>query len=109
MIEFEVTESKEQPDCKGQIFRADVSQYWNGEDFGSRIRMRRLKRKSCPGCQNCDYLLEYLDEFCSEQSVILPDNPKHGALYELICTITGHDFETGYPDDFELSFEKVKE
>jgi len=57
-----------------------------------------LKKKSCPGCEKCGFLLEDLSQ---NESVIIPEI-EHDELYTVVVTNISKDWETGYVDDWDL-------
>jgi len=65
------TKKTKERTCPGQIFRAAVSHYSTTYErghnvgqinIGLRIQMWRLKKFSCPGCEECGWIFEYLPE-----------------------------------------------
>ena len=102
---FETLKNKQ---CKGIIFRASVSAYYNGT-IGQRIQLRPLKRKSCPGCEKCGWLHETLTDFDILNE--LPDlsDVAHGKMYKVITTNHVYDWESGYVDGFDLQLVEYTE
>lgn len=92
--------------CSGLVYRADVSFTTTKRGFGKFIRLNKMKRLSCPGCPNCEYLEESLSEFSEDYSVLGIDKVEDGKLYVLSSTNISLDWETGWVDDFDLCLEE---
>lgn len=103
-----VNETDKSSTCKGQIYRARINRYQitRGDFVETRI-MNLLKRKSCTGCEECDWEDNIVSEIMFEEEM-RPDlsHVKHGELYERIIEIEHHtDWESGFPDnDYFLKF-----
>ena len=99
---------KDKKDCKGQIFKCVVNNHidTNGS-YVQKFTMKMLRRKSCKGCQYCEYLDEYAREEIDNVGEILVDNPQHNALYQLSVVNITTDWETGFADDFDMEFVKI--
>ena len=102
------------PECKGLIFRGYSSTFvtyrTRGEinGAGRREGIRLLKKKSCPGCGKCGWMLDVLLDHIDCETLIFPDI-EHGVLYGLRVTNEPRDYESGYVDDYDLEFYKIKE
>ena len=115
LVEVDLTESHEpQVKCKGLFFRGGKDTYIAPSDgaFVERIRMRPLKKVSCPGCESCMALMDTLEETISNlrygySEVIIEPAVEDGGLYELRIYPTSHD-EFGNVDDFDVGFYKVE-
>ena len=90
--------------CKGFVFRCRVSDYMSDCVVTNKVTMRKLKRKSCPGCAKCWPLYDDLIEFVAAGTIQYPENPENGALYTLEYRNISTDWETGYVDDYDLAF-----
>lgn len=99
-----------EPTCNGLVYRARENNFVNkrGEVVYSK-RMSPLKRESCPGCENCGYMLYELDEWISMGEVPIVKDFKHGAVYRLDITNIQKDWETGYVDGYDLVFVKIRD
>ena len=102
------TETSKEVTCKGLIFKGYTSLFTSDNKIERREGVRLLKRKSCPGCTKCTWMLEELDEHAYHRSVILPEI-KDGAYYRLIVANLSTDWETGIADNYDLKFIKEKE
>jgi len=95
--------------CKGKIFRGKVNMFLNAKGhYVYQERMIPLKRKSCPGCEYCNYLLDdMLPEFinCGPSPII--QNIVDHALYRLSVVNESRDYETGIIDCWDLEFVKI--
>lgn len=97
-------------ECKGLFFRVSVNDYYfvrerNEYTYSTRIRL--LKSISCPGCSQCQWLLDDYGE-CGAMP-ILPDDLRNGDVVTIAVTNISHDYETGYVDGYDLEFVKVKQ
>lgn len=97
--------------CKGIYFRGFYNQYYQDGKFEIKQGIKLLKRKSCPGCNKCGFILDNLQELsCVEGSIILPKyGIEHGKLYSVIVTNESRDWESGVVDDWDLEIIKVEE
>ena len=59
--------------CKGLVFRAYRTQWFNCNGIGQTVRLKLLKRKSCTGCEHCDYYQEFFDETNDIEEINLND------------------------------------
>ncbi len=98
--------AEEPNECKGIIFRGHVSQYFDGNKLVLKQELRILKRKSCPGCEKCGFLLDEINE---GTHIIFPDEIKNGKLYSCKVTNMSRDYETGYVDGWDILIYEVKE
>jgi hypothetical protein len=104
----ELTNSKK-PDCKGLYWRGIVNLF---ADANGRIKqskeVRLLKRKSCPGCEKCSWVFDFIveDIFCVPKQNILT-NIEHGKIYTYQVN-TSRDWESGITEIDNLYFVEVK-
>lgn len=98
-------------ECKGLVYRAKVNIFLNSKDeFVYQQRMVPMKKMSCPGCVNCGFIKEDLDERISNQDYsMVPEKIEHNALYRLDATHFSRDWESGWVDDWDLEFIKISE
>ncbi len=101
-----------QKPCTGLVFRFSTSlcvTQHNG--LLQRQELRLLKRKSCPGCEECGWIMD-----CIKEDIYLDGGKdssmfskmEHGKLY--IPHFTWHkDWETGIEDDYDLDFVEYTE
>ena len=96
-------------DCKGKIYKYVVNTYvdYRG-NYTQKSTMRLLKRKSCKGCQKCDWFEEAIQQHEYDMGDIFIEKPKNNALYTIIAISGDIDYETGYPDGYELEFRRIK-
>lgn len=96
--------------CTGLTYRARVNNYYHNGSVVYQTKMAKLKRQSCPGCEQCGYLEDNLFEFISNKSNILfPEEVVDGKLYTLQVTNISHDRESGFADDWDLEFVEKKD
>ncbi len=95
--------------CKGLYYRASCSSYGDLEQIGERVRLRLLKRRSCPGCDNCWGIIEILKEYIACDTPPDLSRIEHGKIYTPSIRITSTGWETGYADEWEVQFTEVEE
>ncbi len=72
--------------CHGQIFKADVQNYIIKRGFGFAVRMRKIKKFSCPGCERCGWQHGYISDMAGDGDIQDIESVEHGKLYALeIC------------------------
>ena len=102
---------EEKVPCKGKVYRGKINNFINANsEVILQQRMIPMKRKSCPGCENCYPLEEELHERINDfdyMAPIFPEKIKHGQLYKLKVTGVGRDWETGIVDEWDLEFVEV--
>ena len=97
-------------ECKGLFWRGSVSIF---TDQSGRVKqskeVRLLKRKSCSGCEICDWIIDHLreDVSCGCSDDIL-SNIEHGKLYTFGYGIST-DRETGWKEIDDIYFIEVAE
>lgn len=106
-------DSKTGPPCKGLLFRCREETYTqsNGAVVFRQV-FTPLKRMSCPGCQDCGWLLDELQEAISDKYMhgpVVEDAIVTGGLYRLDTINQSRDWETGVIDAWDLAFVLVKE
>ena len=94
--------------CKGYFYRASLNHYANDDVIRTDVRLTKLKRKSCKGCGECDWVNEFIREHFSEchltTSELVP-----GQMYEL--NFSGGEYQEycGDYSDIEVDFIRVNE
>ena len=107
-------------ECKGVIFRARVSQYSltykSPSNFGVlsinfRVQLRKLKRKSCPGCEHCGWIYDLLDEIDMEENYIQGiESAEDQKLYTIVPVYSYSDsMMMGHPELDYLELQEVKD
>lgn len=100
---------REKETCKGLFFRGRVGTYRTYHPGNLYLAQKRqlhlLKRKSCPGCGQCECFWEWFDE--SEADAIDLGDIQDSKIYTPIFIIDGHDWEGGYVDDYHYEFREV--
>ena len=105
----DLTEEEKIPCTGGPVFRAAVSTYMTNDwKIGHKAELRYLKRKSCQ-CNQCMILMDNIQEDIACDTLEVPADLEHGKLYTPNVEITGTDWETGYADDWRITFTEVKE
>jgi hypothetical protein len=82
----------------------------DGTHLGMREGIKLLRRKSCPGCKDCIWMVEELNERADQSDIILPKGGiKQGALYRIEVVNISKDWESGIADEWDLQIVEVKE
>lgn len=97
--------------CKGVFFRGYRSQYFQNDKFELKQGVKLLKRKSCPGCSQCAFILDNLQELSyTEGAIIFPKyGIENGKLYSVCVVNESRDWESGVVDSWDLEIMEVKE
>jgi hypothetical protein len=99
--DFKVTEvitenDKICPNCKGIVYKANVSEYINENGMGFIVRLRKMKRLSCNNnCELCGMMEDFVQENIScGLSIEGIADVEHGKLYTIGSYIEkGNPFE----------------
>ena len=101
-----LNETSEKPArCKGAVFRADVQHFTTKRGgLAFSVRLNKVKRLSCPGCDVCQGWAEHHSEIGNDWPVVGIETAQDKKLYTLEPCNESRDWETGYIDswDFEL-------
>lgn len=93
--------------CKGRIYKLVKNAFVsNRGDVVFKNTFVLQKRKSCPGCELCQWINDDIANAGVES--IVCKTFKEGALYRLEMTNMSKDWETGYVDDYDLEFVEIK-
>ncbi len=109
MIDLTLNPEPEYPPCKGLFYRGYNNIFFSGGRLEQKRGYRFLKRMSCKGCQNCEWLRSETIVEEAANLVNLSEIKEYG-LYELTAnTIGGGTSFDGYDDyDYELDFNLVE-
>lgn len=102
----DIEEKSDEIQCKGLVFRGYRNSYYKDGKFELKQGIKLLKRKSCPGCEQCGYLLDDLKEFAGTDSLIIPDI-KDFKEYSVRVTNIHTDWESGMVDDWDLEIFEI--
>lgn len=99
-------QAKEQAGCKGLFFRYRENNYFHDGRLEFKKTFTKLKRKSCPGCDICEFIEgDFREQDLDEHShVIFPDKLIDQGIYEPKVTNMSTDIESGYCDDWDIEF-----
>ena len=94
--------------CNGLIFRARENIYISSRgEFIRQEKMIPMKRLSCGGCDQCEYMPDLLyEELANGGMPIIKGDFDNEALYTLDVINISRDWETGIVDDWTLAFIK---
>ena len=111
-IDFKTIKNKPKQKCKGLYWRARASSHFD-HTTGNMVvtkRLKLLKRKSCKGCESCNWFFEFMHEEVlngeHDYSEKYLDDIEHGAVYTYKLE-TSTDFESGISEIDEVKFVKV--
>ncbi len=109
-LPLEVLAETERSSCKGVIYKADIQHCKTKRGVLFSVRLNKMKRMSCQGCDDCDWLDDELNELDHEwYRIVGIEKVENGELYQLQVGNIGTDWETGIVDEWELCLSKVKE
>lgn len=103
------------PECKGLIYRCRKCQFIGSRgEIVERVTFTPLKKKSCPGCDQCEYLHSEAREFIGNYAfglggIAIPVDAQDQQLYRLEITNMSRDWETGIIDDWDLEMVRIDE
>ena len=106
-IEVATLVTDDEPVCNGMIFKASINDHLaNDGSVVYQLRLRPMKRLSCPGCEQCGYLADDLRETmaCGCPPIIDVAKVDQGQLFRLAVTNISMDHETGYAEDWDYEF-----
>ena len=89
--------------CRGAIFKGDVQHCKTERGVLYSIRLNKMQRLSCKGCEQCMAAEDEFGEIDPEHWPILGiEKVKHGKLYTIEYCNIQTDWETGYADSWDL-------
>lgn len=99
------------PDCKGLIFRAHVHSFISSHrSIEVKKSLRLLKRKSCKGCESCEWVWDNMMEDILNGAVEdFAGEIENGKMYKLQWIWSPGPYEYPADGDLELSFERWEE
>jgi hypothetical protein len=87
--------------CIGLVFKGYKSLFKVKNRVELRQGIRLLKRQSCPGCSNCMWLMDDINESIACGNVIFPEI-ENEKLYSVRMVNISRDWESGFVDDYDL-------
>lgn len=96
--------------CKGLIFKSYIYSFASKNYIAHNIKLVIAKRKSCPGCEKCGWILEQYSEALGndvEVPIVNLDIVRNNRFYRLGTCNEKTDFETGYVDYFDFKLTEV--
>jgi hypothetical protein len=93
--------------CKGLYWRGRVNCFMNGSSIETRKSLRLLKKMSCSGCDQCEWLWEYLNEVIGNEEEDSLSEIKDGLIYTFKVT-TSHGYYDLYPEIDNVEFVEFK-
>lgn len=106
VLSLDFAEEVKGKECKGLIFRGYNKQFVSGNHIGLHQGLKLLKRKSCPGCEECSWVMEQIADMLKFNQVIWPEI-EDGKLYSVHTTNEKRDLETGLVDDYDFEIFEV--
>ncbi|RLC88858.1 MAG: hypothetical protein DRJ03_01060 [Chloroflexi bacterium] len=112
MLDLQMVERKVDPnikECKGLYWRCRINTFISDKRICTKKELRFMKRKSCPGCEKCDWLWETLSELVTNACVddYLADI-EEGKLYTYNVE-TSRGYYDLYAEIDNINFIKVEE
>lgn len=108
-IQFQLDKVMSKKTCKGRVYRANVSHCQTKTGILFAVRLREMKRLSCPGCEYCGWLDADLPELGLDWGIINITEAENGKLYTIeMCNIQ-RDWESGMVDDWDLKLVEYEE
>lgn len=98
--------------CKGKVYRYTEYTYFGKKgEFVSGYKLSPLKRLSCPGCENCFWIEDDIQEgiFSNSHYIEINKGVKHNDTVRLTFHEDGRDWETGVVDSWHLVAVKIEE
>lgn len=97
-------------ECKGLYWRAYVSSYLSSyNSIEVRKSLRLLTRKSCSGCDKCEWIWEYLnDDILAIAPCEYIGEIENGKIYTY-NVVTSQGYYDKYPEIDRIEFVEVKE
>ncbi len=105
-IEFSL---KKENKCKGIFWRGTVSSYISiHNSIETRKSLRLLKRMSCTGCEQCDWIWDFIKEdMCNIDGDHLP-TIENGKIYTYHVS-SSQGYYDSYPEIDSFDFIQIKE
>jgi len=95
--------------CKGLFWRGNVNSYVSSHNsIESHKSLRLLKKRSCKGCADCEWVLEFLKEDISNEQYDPLEQIQHGKIYTF-GVITSTEWESGHTEVDAIEFKEVTE
>ena len=94
-------------DCNGLFFKGSKYIWVNMIDgrINEKIELRLLKKKSCKGCDKCNWIWDFIQE--DLQNGMNLSEVDHGKVYKPNI-ITSKDWESGLTDVDYIEFKEVQ-
>ena len=93
--------------CKGIFWRGSVNCYVDRGNIIVKKSLKLMKRMSCPGCENCDWLSEYFREDVADGKDYL-SGIEHGRMYTFKVHSSQGYFDSN-PEIDDIEFVAVRE
>lgn len=104
-MELKIESTKSENVCKGKVYKVIDNNFLASDgSYHTQRRYRYMKRKSCKGCQYCDWINDTINE-----GTAVIDGGHHGDYVTLVMANQHTDWETGMVDDFDLRFIPYRE
>lgn len=98
--------------CKGLVWKCYVNSYmdYSSGRITSKTELRLLKKKSCSGCDDCEYLRSVIEEeLCNDsKNNELFKELEHGKLYYCEILVSQGYYDV-YPEIDGIEFYEYKE
>ena len=91
------------------VYKADVQHCTTKRGVLFSVRLNKMARMSCKGCDRCGGLADDLSNINANWSIIGIESAKSGKLYEIKMVNMSTDWETGYVDEWDLQLVPYEE
>ena len=107
-MDFDSITKKYDKKCKGLYWRGLESSYLSSyKSIEARRSLRFLKRKSCHGCEECDWIWDFLKEDLADNYCHI-NHVEDGQLYTIKINKTQGYYDL-YPEIDSIEFIKMEE
>lgn len=94
--------------CQGSIFKAEKSLFRTERGFGLTIRLRKIKKLSCPGCSACEWEDDAFGEICNDWPILNIEEATSGKFYKLVICNEVYERGWGAPISWDLKLMEIK-
>lgn len=67
--------------CKGLFWRGEINKYIHNKKIVDQVSLRFLKKRSCTGCPQCDWLWDYIQDTIHLKGAVNLNGIEHSKIY----------------------------
>lgn len=109
MIERILLDSDADVTCIGRKYKCFFNIYTSKSgEYVQQIKMRFMKRVSCPGCEFCGWEEDAIEQDVDNYTPPYIHEPFDGGMYYYAIENMTRDYETGEPDTWDSCFRRIK-